>query len=339
MRNPNGYGSVYKLSGNRRKPFVAKKTIGWDDNGKQLYQVIGYYAKRKDALQALADFNENPYDAKVKTLTFADVFEAWSRRKYEQVGRSSVIAYNTSYNTCKPLHDIPFVSIKAVHLQDLVLNCGKNYPMRKKLRQLLHQLYKYALENDIIDKDYSQFVDIGKKEETKKKKPFTSDEIEALFNLASTEPFVDTILIMIYTGLRVGELLTIKTQNVDIHAWTIIGGIKTDAGKNRIVPINHKIRHFVEKRVLEGNDYLVTRSNGEPYKYSNYLREHFDRVMRALDMDHKPHECRHTFITMMKNVDADTVALQRIVGHEKYETTLGYTHTDIDFLRAAIDLL
>ena len=62
MRLPNGYGSVYKLSGNRRKPYIARRTIGWDDNGKQLYANIGYYRTRAEALQALAAFNDNPYD-------------------------------------------------------------------------------------------------------------------------------------------------------------------------------------------------------------------------------------------------------------------------------------
>ena len=75
MRLPNGYGSVYKLSGKRRKPFIARKTIGWDDNGKQIYRTIGYYETKKLALQSLADFNNNPYDVEVSTLTFSDIFD------------------------------------------------------------------------------------------------------------------------------------------------------------------------------------------------------------------------------------------------------------------------
>lgn len=339
MRNPNGYGSVYKLSGNRRRPFVAKKTTGWDNNGKQTYQVIGYYEKRKDAMQALADFNENPYNENVKDLTFSDIFDQWSKRKFDQVGESSIVAYNTTFKHCSDLHEITFVSIKSKHMQDVLLNCGKNYPTRKKIRVLFNQLFRYAMENDIVDKDYSKFLDIGKKEETEKKKPFTNKEIKKLFEVVPEYSFVDTILIMIYTGLRVGELITIKTADVDLDAWTMIGGSKTEAGMNRLIPISEKIRGFIVSRVNEGHEYLITRKNGKPYTYSNYLRENWNHVMDALDMRHRPHECRHTFITMMKMVDADTVALQKIVGHKKYETTLGYTHTDINFLRDAIDLL
>lgn len=67
MKLPNGFGTVYKLSGNRRNPYVAKKTKGWEidpktGKSKQLYTVVGYYPTRKEALTALAEFNANPYD-------------------------------------------------------------------------------------------------------------------------------------------------------------------------------------------------------------------------------------------------------------------------------------
>ena len=67
MRLPNGFGSVYKLSGNRRKPWVARKTTGWTfDEEKQksypIYAFVGYYESRKEALTALAEYNKDPYD-------------------------------------------------------------------------------------------------------------------------------------------------------------------------------------------------------------------------------------------------------------------------------------
>src|SRR5690554_2960930 len=97
MRLPNGYGSVYKLSGNRRKPWIARKTIGWDDDGKQLYQIIGYYEKRQDALTALAEFNQNPYSIEASTVTFAEVFEKWSKEKFNKISQSNINGYNASY--------------------------------------------------------------------------------------------------------------------------------------------------------------------------------------------------------------------------------------------------
>ena len=96
MKLPNGFGSVYKLSGKkRRNPYVAKKTKGWEidpDTGKvkQLYITVGYYPTRKDALNALAEFNNNPYDVNVAKVTFADVYERWSDEHFPTVSDSNV---------------------------------------------------------------------------------------------------------------------------------------------------------------------------------------------------------------------------------------------------------
>ena len=88
MKLPNGYGSVYKLSGKRRKPWIARKTSGWDideasEKTKQKYKTIGYFATRQEALTALANYNENPYDLDTNFMTFADVYEKWSNEYFE----------------------------------------------------------------------------------------------------------------------------------------------------------------------------------------------------------------------------------------------------------------
>ena len=145
MRLPNGYGSVYKLSGKRRKPFVARKTIGWSDEGKQMYRTIGYYETKKLALQALADFNNNPYDVEVSTLTFADIFDRWKEQKFNDISRSAINGYNAAYETSKELHDIKFVDIKTMHLQAVINNCGKGFDTLRKIRVLYNQLFKYAM--------------------------------------------------------------------------------------------------------------------------------------------------------------------------------------------------
>ena len=340
MRLPNGYGSVYKLSGKRRNPFLARKTIGWNDEGKQLYRTIGYYETKKLALQALADFNNNPYDVEVSILTFSDIFNRWKEQKYNAISKSAINGYNAAYETSKELHNIKFVDIKTMHLQAIINNCGKGYDTLRKIRVLYNQLFKYAMENDIVSKDYSAFIDIGKKVESTSRKPFTEKEIQRLFSVADSMPYADTILIMIYTGLRIGELLILKPSDINLEERTIIGGIKTDAGKNRIIPINKKVLPFVEKRLNENNEYLIINDLGKQMKYDNYYREKFIPIMEQLNMDHKPHDCRHTFATLMSNSNANKTAIKKIIGHSSYATTEKiYTHKDIEELRKAIELI
>ena len=85
MRLPNGYGSIYKLSGNRRKPWCVRKTTGWQDNGQPIYTFIGYYPTRQEALTALADYNKDPYDLQLSSVTFADLYERWSEEHFQKI--------------------------------------------------------------------------------------------------------------------------------------------------------------------------------------------------------------------------------------------------------------
>lgn len=340
MRNPNGYGTVYKLSGKRRKPYIVRQTIGWDDNGKQLYRTIGYYESSKEAIAALADFNRNPYSIEISTITFSEVFEKWKENKFEGISHSAINGYNASFKLSEKLHDMKFVDIKTMHMQDVITNCSKGHGTLRKIKSLYNQLFKYAMENDIVSKDYSDYIDIGKNTDGSSRIPFTSGEIKRLFEVESTIPFVDTILIMIYTGLRIGELLLIKSANVDIENMTIKGGIKTDAGKDRLIPINHKIFDMVAKRVNIGHEYLVTNFKNEKMLYDNYYREKFLPIMEQLGMSHKPHDTRHTFATLMNNAEANPTSIKKLIGHSSFATTEKiYTHKDIEELRKAIELI
>lgn len=340
MKLPNGYGTVYKLSGKRRKPFVARKTVGWDDEGKQLYQTLGYYEKRQDALNALANYNVNPYDIESSTITFKEVFEKWKINKFEGISRSAINGYNAAFEISSILHDIKFIDIKTMHLQDVIINCSKGHGTLRKIKSLYNQLFKYAMENDIVSKDYSDYVDIGKNTSESTRTPFTKEEINKLFEVEPYIEFVDTILIMIYTGLRIGELLIIKSKDVDLVHNTIKGGIKTDAGKDRIVPINHKIIPLVENRVNQGHEYFIVSAKKDAMKYNNYYREKFEPIMEQLGMKHKIHDARHTFATLMNNADANPTSIKKLIGHNSFSTTEKiYTHKDIEELRKAIEMI
>ena len=149
-----------------------RKTIGWEidetsGKTKQKYQIIGYFATRQEALKALAAYNENPYSISNK-ITFAELYDKWSEEKFESISDSNIKGYRASYKACTSLYKMKFADIRKVHLQHVVDSCGKNYPTLRKLKVLFNQLFRYAMENDIIQKDYSQYVDIAKHKENKR---------------------------------------------------------------------------------------------------------------------------------------------------------------------------
>ncbi len=341
MRKPSGYGSVIKLKGNRRKPYQVRVTKGYDkDTGKQIYKYIGYFEKQQEAEIALAEYNANPYDIDTARITFKELYDKWSSEHFQKVGRTSIEHYDLAFRYCKEIHNMRFIDIRLNHLQGIIDNLGKPYPTRRMTKLLMSQLFRYAIKNDIVEKEYSRYVDLGKPSPREEKKIFTQEEIDKLFKYVDKLEYVDTVLIMIFTCMRIGELVTIKTENVHLKERYMIGGIKTQAGRDRIIPINKKILPFIEKWYNPNNEYLITNDKGEQMQHQNYRREKFKNIMEKLKMDHTPHECRHTGISLLDSAGANKLCVKRIVGHSSKDITEDvYTHKTIEELIATIDLI
>lgn len=343
MRLPNGYGGVVKLSGKRRKPFQVRLTKGFNNDGKQIFMYLGYYATKNEALIALAEYNSSPYD--ISQITFSEVFKKWSNEHFKKVSDSAIENYSNAYRKyCKSLYKMKFQEIRLAHLQGIIDNCGMAHPTRAVIKTLFCVLYKYAIKHDLVDKNYAQYVDIGQREGVIKREPFTQEEIDKLFKHVNDIDYTDTVLIMIYTGLRIGELLDMKIKDVHLEDRYMVGGSKTKAGKNRIIPINRKIEPFI-RRYYEKNkykEYLIINSLGRPMTYSNYRREKWDNIMEKLQFkgNHKPHDARHTFASLMDTAGANKLCIKRIIGHSSQDLTEDvYTHKSIQELIEAIDLI
>lgn len=152
--------------------------------------------------------------------------------------------------------------------------------------------------------------------------------------------FIDTVLIMIYTGLRPGEMVEIKTENINLEERYLRGGFKTEAGTNRLIPINKKILPLIQQRYSAENEFLIVNHEGKQMSYYNYYEDHWKKVMEQLQLEHKPHDCRHTFATLMDNAEANKLSIKCIMGHASKDITgKVYTHKDIEQLLKAIDLI
>ena len=345
MKLPNGYGSISKLKDRkRRKPFRVRITKGFDDNGKQIFINFGYFAKKEEAIQALQEYNSSPYDILANKITFTEVYKKWSKIHFEKVSESAIVNYSNAYNKyCKPLYKMRMKDIRLTHLQGAVNNSGMAYPTRKVIKALLNQIFTFAIKNDIVEKRYSEYIDCGVNEGKSNRKPFTADEIQKLWDNAYKLDYTDTVLIMIYSCIRVGELTTIEIENVHLDKRYMIGGIKTEAGKDRVIPINRKIEPFIRKYYEMNKDkkYLVMNSLGNEMQYSNYRREKWDNIMEKLEMEgHRPHDCRHTGISLLDSAGANLLCIKRIVGHSAQDITGDvYTHKTTQELIDTIDLI
>ena len=294
MRLPNGYGGVVNLGKKRRRPFAARITAGWTDEGKAIYKYIGYYAKKTEALQALAEYNNNPYDVDSRNLTFEEVYNMWSEKALKDVSKSKLACYKTAFANCPSVHNIKIKELKTPHMQKAIDNCKKrSQSTLNNIKILFNQVCRFALENDFISKDYSQFVTISNTDNKKIKKEFSEDEIAILWK-NSDNFYVRFALILIYTGFRISELLQVKTENADLENGSIRGGLKTKAGINRLVPIHKRIMPFIEELYNPKNTYLYNNM-GKTFKYS-IIKNEFTKTLKELGISHTPHECRHPYV-------------------------------------------
>lgn len=345
MRLPNGYGSVHKLSGNRRNPWRVRITSGWaEDNERQLYKTIGYYPTRSEALAALSDYHKNPYDIS-SAITFSELYQKWAAEKYDSISKSNENGYKASYSVCTALYDMQFVTIRKNHMQSVVDGCGKNYPSLRKLKVLFNQLFKFAMENDICDKDYSQFVDIVKhkqKNTEEKHKPFTDKEVQKLWNARDRNEYISIVLMLIYSGCRISELLDLKKENVHLsEQYFDIVASKTESGIRK-VPIADKVKPFYEKWLNKNNsEYLLNNSAGTHFSYYTFKESYWDPLMQELELAHLPHDTRHTTVSMLVRADVNQTVIKRIVGHSGAMnlTEKVYTHFEIQQLIDAINLI
>lgn len=348
MRNPNGYGGISKLSGNRRNPYRVRITDGWEYNEttgrqRQKYATLGYFPTRKAAIIALAKYNENPYDLDVSKITFEEMY--YKFLSSENLTEGMRKSYRSAFNKLEQLHSLKMAEIKKVHLQEaLDSNAGLSTVYLEKIRSLLKNMWQYCMDNDLLEKDYTTKLRISPKESGKSiHVPFAANEIKLLWDnidmpvdirLSSRGKssnmiqgyYVDTILMYIYTGVRPSELLKIKCSDVNLEERYMIGGIKNDTSKERVIPIHDDILYLVEARVKKGTKYLVPYKTDNPPPLQTYRDQIFDPIMQKLGLNHLPHDGRHTFSTIADD-QIDLFTKKRIMGHKIKDVTQGtYTH-------------
>lgn len=351
MRLPNGYGGVVKLSGNRRRPYAARITTGWhvDDNtGRRIqhYQILGYASSRTEALQILAQYNDHPIDSASLKLTFGDIYEKWSAEKFPTTSNSNIKGYRAAYAVCEDIADVPFRNLKLDDLQRVIDRCGKNYPTLKKVRVLFNQLYDYALKHEIVYKDYSEFVNITKYKDRNPNKNerdrLSKEDIDLLWE-HQEDRYYQTILMLIYNGVRVSELLDLKKENVylDKQYFEVVSS-KTENGI-RQVPIADKVLPFYKSwyNDCSHSEYLIHTLDSEHFTYHQYYVTIFKPLVNRLGILCTPHCCRHTCISMLADAHVDQTTIKKIVGHSGAMTLTErvYTHLDIQELIQAINLI
>lgn len=408
-RNPNGYGSVVKLKGNRSKPFMAcvsemisegivipfdiKKSletkiealeqasdieeinsiyvellsdlfsaVSVEDyrdmivkeakqkidkrtfKAKQKKRPIGYFKTAQEANIALAEYNKSPYDLDNKAVTFGELYKlAYDDARIEKKSKSTQKGYSSAFGKCTSIADMPIKEIKHQHLQKIIDD--NSQLSRSSLNNILsvyNLAYAFAIKNELMDKNAAEFVKIEEHKEKGEKMPFTREEVNYLWEhldwrydngrkgKLNGETLSDILLILIYTGMRINELLSVKSSDVHLEERHInLLGTKTKSAK-RLVPIHEKIIPLIESRLAMGGEYLIITQRGSKMTYDQLTSKMLGEFCKQNNMQHTFHEARHSFATYTKASNMDNTLRQFIMGHSNKDITDDvYTHPEV----------
>ena len=340
MKRANGTGSIVNLGPNRRRRYAVRVSY-LEREGLWKQKYLSYHRTAREAQEALDQYLQSGKSPQTLAVTLGEVYERWSAKKYAKAGASSVNGYKASWRRLSPLAGIEMFRLSIDDLQGIIDRdeaAGLSKSSINNDKILMKALFQYAMERDIVSKDYSAFVELPTVGAKVEKGAFSEAQMARLEELtAAGFPWANTVLMLCYTGFRVSEFLGLTSASYHPEEGGYLqGGMKTAAGKNRLVPVHPKIMPYLEEWLSKGGAAIICGPEGKALS-SNFYRKLFSPVAQELGVPQAtPHWCRHTAASRMKLAGVDDLAVRRILGHSDQNITEHYTHTDIAFLAAEI---
>ena len=338
----NGTGSVYQLPGGVWK---AVATLGYyrDENGKLRKRTASKRTKTKrEAVNALPSLLSRSVTAEQRHITLFELHQKFEETKrYDALSKSQKDKLRFAWNRLFSLQMKDICTLSVEEMQDTIDSATKTYYPARDMKVMLSHLYEIAKRFEYVTYNKTENIELPELRKSQKK-IFTQKDILKFWcdfygrtergESAERNSFTGYILIMIFAGLRYGEVSTILLENIHLQERYMIGGIKSEAGIDRIIPINRKLIPVLKILMAQQRKKLLEMN--EDNFYSTYW-ETIDR----LGVSHlTPHSCRHTYFTMMADKQVPTALIAQAGGHADFDTTYkNYVHTPIEKLVEAVD--
>lgn len=342
-----GTGTITKDKRYKNRPYIVRGPATSSGMGR-VY--IGAFPDMKSAQAALEEYIRNGR-SKLYKATLADIYDLWSAAHFETIKEDGVKLYTYMWKRFAPIKDIKMADIKTAHFQQIVNGCTSK-SAAQTVRAMASMMCKYAIENDLIIKNYADFIKMPRFEKNEKL-IFTDEQISILWQ-HTEDKRAQAILSMIYMGFRIGELLMITPADINFDSGYLITGEKTDAGKKRVIPFPPEIPEikafFVEwcKGISEDRQIWELTSD----QFRNHVFYDFLLDLGMIDGEYKdnkyvfngkhltPHSARHTFGSLSARAGMRPDSLQKIIGHASYKVTADiYIHKNVDELKSAMSAL
>lgn len=356
-RRANGEGTVYK----RGSTYTARVIFGYetrpDGRVKAIKRDVGGFKTMREAYAKIPEIRaegikKRPvHGVDYSKITFEELYQKFIERHAKRVTKSTLQCYTSAHKYYTDIYEIPFSDLNTEDWQICIDDCPHGIRTKQNMKALGTLLYKLAAELRVFgvntETDFASLVWLPK-EDSESRQPFTLEELGKIkAGAAYGIHGADWILAMCYTGFRPSEFLALKKSDFDAEHWTLRGGAKTDAGKNRLVPVHPILRPIIAKRMLIPGEYLFSHYQDKPTPINSFRQMDFYPALEEVGIQpvpnahekpaRTPYSTRHTFATLMKAVDGSDRDKAALMGHTSYEMTMHYQHEDYDSLREIIN--
>jgi integrase len=271
--------------------------------------------------------------------TFQQTYERWQAEYESRIAPVTMSTYKAAWKYFADVYYRPIVDLTVSELQGCINSCEKGRSTLNDMKTVCSLVFRYAIVNRLVAENPAQFLYVN----TKKKgtRPaFTADELKKIEQAVGKVPYADYVFFMCYTGFRPNEMLSLKKDAYDSAHKALIGGFKTEAGRNRIVPVHAKLQGVLQERMAFNSEYIFPKADGTLMDDEHFRKYCFVPLMKTLGItDRVPYSCRHTFANLLKNVKGSDTDKAALIGHSDASMTKYYQSADYDSLRAIIDNL
>ena len=379
-RRLKGEGSIYQVK-DRKNYFIAQISIGKDKNGKRLRETITGSSKKEVSQKmqkALFLVNSDSYSK--ERVFFGDFFENWffnykkleikpnSFARYESLWRLKIKDYPICGMRLKDLKTIHFQN----HINFLLSEQLISIDNAKRLLNLLSSCLNWAIEHEILFRNYCKGVKLPKQIKVKKNISFSYEEQMKFIEHLDLENTIDLlILTTFYSGLRLGEITALTWEDFQDNYLNINKQyqneykINNDGTKTRqlklvttktessirLLPIPKNIVEILKKhkerqdkliqslkKIYKNNNLIFADNIGNPIEHKRPNRRVKPICKEAGIPEKTFHGVRHSYASRLYEMSVNVKSAQSLLGHSNYQTTMNiYTHISKTHLEKEIN--
>jgi len=349
-----------KSNAKRKDDLISVQVYLGRVDGKRKYKTF-YGKTQKEANKKAEVFKQKlgmGVDVFSERTPFGTYRARWLERKKASVSPSTYPSYEYHANALSQLDMMPIAKVQAQHIQAIVDELAARNPTTRRpsskktlnnIKKAAVQILEIARREHAIIYNNAEGVEVSRQAPKSTRRAISKDEMAHVEDTPHRAQLA--AMIMMYAGLRRGEVSALYWRDVDLSAARITvhrsvefvhgeaslkEGTKTAAG-NRVVYIPRKLVEFLREQP-QHDDLLVQRSGGGVMNNSSWYalwRSYMFVLGQKYGAKHHQfgaHDLRHTFATTLYHAGIDILTARDQLGHADIQTTMGiYTHLDSQF--------